>query len=194
MAESPEITQLLQEWRRGQAGAENELFELVYPELRRLAHYLMKGERKGHTLQPSELVDQAYFRLVRAKDRDWQNRRHFFAIAGRIMRRYLIDYARGKPNAQFLEMGGFENAIAAAEPNLDQAVLIDQLLDRLAGIHPEWCTVTELKYFLGMADEDVAEAMNLKVRTMQRIWFEARKWLFEQLESGNAAAGKSAGR
>src|SRR5437667_12610626 len=78
-----EITQLLHRWRDGNREAENELFALVLPDLRRLAHYLMKGERKGHSLQATELVDQIYFRLVAAKDRDWQNRQHFFAISAR---------------------------------------------------------------------------------------------------------------
>jgi len=95
-----DITQLLQKWRAGSRQAENELFTLVMPNLRRLAHYLMKAERKGHTMQATELVDQIYFRLVGAKDRDWRNRAHFFAIAGRVMRRYLIDYARGRPDAR----------------------------------------------------------------------------------------------
>lgn len=89
-----DVTQLLLKWREGDREAENELFTLVFPNLRRLAHYLMRGERKSHSLQATELVDQLYFRLVAAKDRDWQNRQYFFAIAGRAMRRYLIDYAR----------------------------------------------------------------------------------------------------
>src|SRR6187551_1583182 len=96
-----DVTQLLQQWREGSREAEAELFELVLPNLRRLAHYLMKGERKGHSLQPTELVDQIYFRLVAARDRDWRNRQHFFAIAGRAMRRHLIDHARGRPDAEF---------------------------------------------------------------------------------------------
>ena len=84
--------------QQGSPGAENELFDLVVPDLQRLAHYLMQRERKGHSLQPTELVDQIYFRLVAAKNQDWQNRRHFFAIAARAMRRYLIDHARGRPD------------------------------------------------------------------------------------------------
>src|ERR1035441_10294263 len=85
-----DVTQLLQKWREGSHEAEDELFTLVLPNLRRLAHYLMKGERQGHSLQPTELVDQVYFRLVAVKNRDWQNRGHFFAIAGRAMRRHLM--------------------------------------------------------------------------------------------------------
>ena len=100
------ITLLLARWREGSRSAENELFALVLPNLQRLAHHLMKGERKGHTLQTTELVDQAYFRMVAAKDRDWRSRQHFFAIAGRAMRRYLIDYARGRPDVGVCRAGG----------------------------------------------------------------------------------------
>ena len=103
-----DITELLHKWREGSRDAEKELFALVLPKLRRLAQHLMKDE-KGHSLQATELVDQVYFRLVAAKDRDWQNRGHFFAIAARAMRRYLIDHARGRPDAEFVVHG--QNAV-----------------------------------------------------------------------------------
>ena len=182
-----DITQLLQAWRAGDREAENELFALVLPNMRRLAHYLMKRERKGHTLQPTELVDQVYFRLVAAKDRDWQNRQHFFAIAARAMRRYLIDYARGRPNAEFVALEGMENFIKADSAKLDLAVTIDRLLDQLAETKPDWCMLVEVKYFLGLTDEEAAETLGLKLRSMQRIWREARQWLYEHMESGNAS-------
>ena len=181
-----EITELLHKWRDGDREAENELFALVLPDLRRLAHYLMKGERKGHTLQPTELVDQIYFRLVSAKNRDWHNRQHFFAIAGRAMRRYLIDHARGRPNAEFVAIEGMENLIPGDSAKVNLALTVDGLLDKLAAVKPEWCTLVEVKYFLGLTDEEAAEALGMKVRTMQRTWLEARKWLFEQMESGSA--------
>jgi RNA polymerase sigma factor (TIGR02999 family) len=181
-----EITELLHKWRDGDREAENELFVLVLPDLRRLAHYLMKGERKGHTLQPTELVDQIYFRLVSAKNRDWHNRQHFFAIAGRAMRRYLIDHARGRPNAEFVAIEGMENLIPGDSAKVNLALTVDGLLDKLAAVKPEWCTLVEVKYFLGLTDEEAAEALGMKLRTMQRTWLEARKWLFEQMESGSA--------
>jgi len=187
-----DITQLLHKWREGSREAENELFALVLPNLRRLAHYLMKGERKGHSLQPTELVDQVYFRLVAAKNQDWQNRRHFFAIAGRAMRRHLIDHARGRPDAEFVTLDGIQNLLPAGSPRVDLAITVDRLLDRLAATKPEWCTLVEMKYFLGLTDEEAADVLGMKLRTMQRMWLDARKWLFEQPESGNAA--QSAGR
>jgi len=180
-----DITSLLRQWREGSRGAENELFTLVLPNLRRLAHHLMKGERKGHSLQATELVDQIYFRLVGAKDRDWRNRQHFFAIAARAMRRYLIDHARGRPNAEFVALEGMENLLPASNVKLDLAVTIDRLLEQLAETKPEWCTLVEVKYFLGLTDEEAAAMLGLKIRTMQRMWRDARKWLFEHMESGN---------
>jgi len=180
-----DITYLLRQWREGSRGAENELFALVLPNLRRLAHHLMKGERKGHSLQATELVDQIYFRLVGAKDRDWRNRQHFFAIAARAMRRYLIDHARGRPNAEFIALEGMENLLPASSVKLELAVTIDRLLEQLAETKPEWCTLVEVKYFLGLTDEEAAEMLGLKIRTMQRMWRDARKWLFEHMESGN---------
>src|SRR5438270_13000263 len=105
---SADITQLLHAWRDGSSAAESQLFELVLPNLRRLAHYFMRRERGGHSLQATELVDELYFRLIRAKDRDWRSRSHFYAIAGRAMRRYLIDHARGRPDAEFVPFEGMQ--------------------------------------------------------------------------------------
>jgi RNA polymerase sigma factor (TIGR02999 family) len=186
MEQSGDITGLLQRWREGSQEAENELFTLVLPNLRRLARYLMKGERKGHTLQPTELVDQIYFRLVRAKDRDWQNRAHFFAIAGRAMRRYLIDHARGRPHAEFVALEGIKDFLPADSAKVDLAITVDRLLEQLAETKPEWCRLVEVKYFLGLTDEEAADALGMKLRTMQRMWLDARQWLFTHTDSGNA--------
>ena len=186
MADPGEITQLLDRWRNGNRDAENELFALVLPNLRRLAHYLMKGERPGHTLQATELVNQIYFQLVAAKNRDWRNRSHFFAIAARAMRRYLIDHARGRPRAEFVALGGMEDILPADSIKMDVAISVDSLLDQLAQIKPEWCTLVEVKFFLGLTDEEAAEMLGMKLRSMQRIWRDAREWLFEHMESGRA--------
>jgi RNA polymerase sigma factor (TIGR02999 family) len=187
-----DITQLLHKWREGDRQAENELFQLVFPNLRRLAHYLMRGERKGHTLQPTELVDQIYLRLVAAKDRDWRSRQHFFAIAARAMRRYLIDHARGRPDAEFLGIDGIQDFLPADSAKLDLAITVDRLLDKLSETQPHWCELVEVKYFLGLTDEEAADALGLPLRTMQRMWLDARRWLFEQ--RGSLSAEKSAGR
>jgi RNA polymerase sigma factor (TIGR02999 family) len=184
--EAGDITLLLQKWRRGSRTAENDLFALVMPNLRRLARYMMARERKGHTLQPTELIDQVYFRLVAAKDRDWRNRQHFFAIAARAMRRYLIDYARGKPDAEIVALEGLQNLLPADSAKLELALTVDRLLNEMAAVKPEWCTLVEVKYFLGLNDEEAAETLGLKLRSTQRMWHEARQWLFERIETENA--------
>jgi RNA polymerase sigma factor (TIGR02999 family) len=186
MANASDITELLRRWRAGNRDAENELFVLVLPNLRRLAHYFMKGERKGHTLQATELVNQVYFKLVAAKNRDWQSRKHFFAIAARAMRRYLIDHARGRPRNEVIDLRGLEDVLPASSAKIDTALVVDGLLDQLGETKPDWCTVVELKFFLGLTDEEAAEMLGVKLRTMQRMWRDARMWLFEQVEAGRA--------
>jgi RNA polymerase sigma factor (TIGR02999 family) len=193
MVDEPgEITLLLRKWREGDRDAENELFARVFPNLRRLAHFLMKGERRGHSLQATEIVNQVYLRLVAAKDRDWQNRRHFFAIAARAMRHYLIDHARRRPNAEFVELDGVQDLLPADSAKLDTAIAVDRLLDQLAATKPIWCELVELKYFLGLTDDEAAETLGIKLRTMQRMWSDARQWLFDQREP--RGEGQSPGR
>ncbi len=188
-----EITILLRHWREGDRDAENQLFTLVLPNLRKLAHYLMQRERQGHSMQATELVDQIYFRMVAAKDRDWQSRKHFFAIAARAMRRYLIDHARGRPSGEFVAMEGFENLLPADTGKIDMAITVDRLLDELAGIEPDWSMLVEMKFFLGLTDDEAAEAMGVKLRTMQRTWSDARRWLFTRLGNPEAGRAQSAG-
>jgi RNA polymerase sigma factor (TIGR02999 family) len=182
----------LQRWREGDRIAEDELFTLVMPNLRRLAHYKMKGERKHHTMQATELVNQTYIKLVAAKDRDWQNRSHFFAFAGRAMRRYLIDHARGRPEAEFIALEGIEGFLRADSANVDLALTVDELLNQLSEAKPEWCMVVEVKYFMGLTDEEAAEVLGIKLRSLQRMWRDARRWLFEHAEVSRAR--QSAGR
>jgi RNA polymerase sigma factor (TIGR02999 family) len=177
-----DITQLLHQWRQGSREAEEQLFARVAPDLRRLAHYVMRGERQGHTLQATELVDEIYVRLVGAKDRDWQSRAHFFAIAGRAMRRYLIDYARGRPGAELVALEKMEPFLPAGSAKLELVIAVDRLLDQLAQVHPEWCQVVEVKYFLGLTDGEAAEVLGIKLRTLQRNWCDARQWLFARME------------
>src|SRR2546422_7794398 len=184
-----DITELLHRWRDGSRDAENELFAVVLPDLRRLARYLMKGERKGHTMQPTDLVDQIYLRLVQAKDRDWQNRAHFFAIAGRAMRRYLIDHARARPNARFIGLEELEDMLPARREKVDLAITVDRLLDQLAETKPEWCRLVEVKFFLGLTDEEAGNALGLKFRTMERMRLDVGQWGFSNLERSNIGGG-----
>jgi RNA polymerase sigma factor (TIGR02999 family) len=190
--EDGEITLLLSAWRSGSREAENKLFDHVLPDLRRLAHYLMSRERPGHSLQTTELINQIYFRMVAAKDRDWQNRQHFFALAARAMRHHLIDHARGRPNVMVEPLEKRQDFLPAVGVDLNLAITVDRLLNDLAEERPDWVRLVEAKYFLGLTDDEAAEILGIKVRTMQRMWKDARQWLFDRMESGSA--GAAAGR
>ncbi len=184
--ETGEITQLLRDWSDGDSKAESALFELVQADLHRLAHFRILGERKNSSLQTTELVDHIYIRLVSAKNRDWQSRQHFFAIAGRAMRHHLIDLARARPQAELIGIGELEQLVPGHTAKLDVAITVGKLLDELEKMHPDWCKVVELKFFLGLNDEEAADVLRVKLRTMQRMWHEARRWLFERMESDDA--------
>jgi RNA polymerase sigma factor (TIGR02999 family) len=175
------ITELLRRWQAGDAEAESRLFEALMPELHDIAARCFRKERPGHTLQPTALVNEAFFRLARAKNIDWQDRGHFFAIASMIMRRLLIDHARSRPDAQLLPLDGLPEHVLADATPLEQAIAVDVLLDELEKVSPQQRRVVELKFSLGLTDEEAAEALNLKLRSLQREWFRARKWLYERL-------------
>jgi len=179
------ITQLLQQWRAGDRRAESALFEMLMPDLRKIAGCCFRGERSGHTLQPTALVNEAFVRLVRAKNIDWRDRGHFFALAARVMRRYLIDHARARPSVQFLPMDGFPERVLGRRTPLDLAITIDTLLDELEKESAQQRAVVELKFFLGMTDEEAADALNLKLHTLQREWHRARLWLYQRLGGDN---------
>ncbi len=180
-----EITQLLHEWRDGSHEAENELFTLVMPKLRRLAQHLMLGEKPGQSIQATELVDQVYLGMVSAKDRDWQNRGHFFALAARAMRHHLIDRAR-RPHPDRVSMETMQNVLPSESGKLDLAVTVDRLLNEMQAVKPEWCRVVEVKYFLGLTDDEAAAVLGMPLRTLQRAWRDARQWLFQKMEPASA--------
>jgi len=184
-----DITGLIQLWPAGDRSAESRLFELVLPDLRRIAGNLMRGERNDHTLQPTELVSQIYLKLVAARDRTWENRGHFFALAARAMRNYLIDYARQRPRVDFVSIDAmpFEGlAVLSGDPGA--LLSLDRVLDELARENAEWCRIVELKYFLGLTNEEAAETMGMNVRTFQRRWQDARRWLYLRLRRDESSA------
>ena len=183
-----DVTELLRKWRTGDRAAENQLFEVVFPVLRKRVRALLSKERRGHPLASAELVAEVYTALVRAKDRDWQDRAHFFAIAARAMRWRLIDMARKIKDRQFLPLDGLDSVLRDRCVNLDQAMGIDNLLDELAATHPDWCVLVELKCFLGLTDREAADALSLPLRSVQRMWHDAREWLFERTKKANASA------
>jgi len=189
-ASSPnQVTKLLLAWGEGEEAAREELVPLVYEELHRLARRYMRKERSGHTLQTSALVNEAYLRLVGAKDVRWQNRAHFFAVSARLMRRILVDFARAKYD---LKRGGgalqvsLDKALAvSAGPSAD-SLAMDEALSRLAELHPRQAEVVEMRYFGGLSEEEVAEVLKVSLRTVQQDWRLARLWLYRELSRGDS--------
>ena len=187
-----EITQLLHAWSAGDRSVEDRLFALVLPDLHRLARRLMSGERQEHSLQATALMNEAYFKLVNARERDWENRKHFFAVAARAMRHLLIDHARARPKGAKIAIDGIEDLLRGRDPQLETGLAINALLDEMERKHPDWVSIIEMKFFAGFTDDEAAEALGLPLRSMQRRFGDARRWLYERLETpecqGNPAA------
>jgi RNA polymerase sigma-70 factor, ECF subfamily len=171
--EPGKITILLGRWREGDPDAEARLFELVMPDLRRLAAYFMNGEPDGHTLSSKALINEAYLRLGGATS-NAQDHHHFFALFARAMRRQLIDHARRRPAVAVGPLDPESPDLVFHPDQIDTAIAVDRALTELEAEHPERCTIVEAKFFLGMTDTEVAEALGLTLRTMQRRWQEAR--------------------
>jgi RNA polymerase sigma factor (TIGR02999 family) len=182
MEPAGEVTQLLHAWGAGDRSVEERLFELMLPDLHKLAQRLMRGERSDNSLQATELLNEAYLRLLKAQERDWQNRSHFFALAARAMRRLLIEHARGRPKAVKVPVDDLGELLRGRDAQIELALGIDGLLDEMAETHPKWCSIVELKFFLGLTDDEAAEALGLPLRTVQRQFGDARRWLYERLK------------
>ncbi len=182
MAEEPgAITILLHRWQEGDKDAEAQLFRLLMPDLRKIAGHCFRRERPGHTIQPTALVNEAFLRLATAKNIDWQDRGHFLAMSARVMRHLLIDHARSRPTVQFTPMEGMPERILGRYAPLELVITLDVLLDELETVSHQRRALVELKFFLGLTDAEAAEALNISLRTLQREWHIARRWLFERL-------------
>jgi RNA polymerase sigma-70 factor (ECF subfamily) len=184
-----EITQLLAQWRDGNQAALDELYPLVYDELHRLARRYMSRERKGHTLQTTALINEAYVRLVDQRNVQWANRSHFFAISAQIMRRILIDHARRQAYAK--RGGGarqvsLEETATVVHGDLSEFLRLDEALKSLAELDPRRSQVVELKYFGGLNNDEIAGVLKISKNTVIRDWNMARAWLYRQL-TGSAA-------
>lgn len=179
-----EITQLLAEWREGNQAALDELYPLVYDELHRLARRYMSRERKGHTLQTTALINEAYVRLVDQRSVQWANRSHFFAISAQIMRRILIDHAR---RHAYAKRGGGARQVSLDETativdnDLSEFLRLDEALKSLAELDPRRSQVVELKYFGGLNNDEIAGVLQISKNTVIRDWNMARAWLYGQL-------------
>jgi len=187
---SQEVTRLLRAWSQGDDAALDELYRIVYGELHRLAHRYMSRENAGHTLQTTALVNEAYLRLAEAKDMNWQDRAHFFAVSANVMRRILIDEAR----ARRAERRGGDNLTIALDEALDvergedlDLIALDLALKGLAKINSRQSQIVELRYFGGLSVEETAEVLKVSADTVMRDWRFAKAWLKRELVRGVVA-------
>ena len=182
-----DVTLLLQAWSGGNKEALDRLAPLVYQELHRIARSYMARERPNHTLQATALVNEAYVRLVDARQVTWQDRAHFFALCARAMREILIDHARVRDSAKrgggqaTIELD--EGLVAGGSPEANLLEL-DDALKRLAELDPRKSQVVELRFFGGLNLEETAEALKVSTKTVQRDWDLARGWLYRELRGG----------
>src|SRR6185503_12154440 len=190
-ASSPDVTQLLQAWSRGNPAALEKLLPLVYADLRRRARRYLALERQGHSLQTTDLIHEAYLRLVGSKPVDWQNRSHFFALSARLMRQILVDHARSRG---YVKRGGgrrpvtFDEGMACREPSWD-LVRLDDALQDLAATDPRKSQVVELRFFGGLSAEETAEVLGVSPQTVLRDWRLSKAWLLRQMDRRGKGGG-----
>jgi RNA polymerase sigma factor (TIGR02999 family) len=182
-----EVTQLLADWGKGDRSALDKLFPLVHSELRRIAQRQMSGERPGHTLQATALVNEAYLKLASRQGFDWQNRAHFFAVCATVMRHILIDHARA--HARDKRGGGaiqvsLDEALVVAGDQAEHLIALDDALRMLESLDPQKGKIVELRYFGGLSIEEAAEVMNVSPRTVRREWQRAKAWLYRMMTEG----------
>jgi RNA polymerase sigma factor (TIGR02999 family) len=181
------ITELLQEWQKGNAQSGEDVVPLVYAELRRIARIRLSAERAGHTLQPTALVHEAWLRLMKQHGANWQNRAQFFAIAAQAMRRILVDHARRRHSGKRysgetpIALDHVEEIVASPVPDQEMLAL-DAALEQLAAIDARQARVVELRFFGGLSIEETASVLGLSATTVKREWTTARAWLFREIQ------------
>ena len=186
------VTQLLRAWRQGDAAALDRLVPVVYQKLRRLARHYMAGQRPGHTLQATALVNEAYMRLVDCEQVNWKDRAHFFAISARMMRRVLVEFARAR---QYQKRGAgarktsLDEGVIASPQRGQDLVALDDALQALAAEYPRQAQVVELRFFGGLSVEETAEVLHVSAITVMRDWQLAKVWLARELKKRDSNAG-----
>ena len=180
-----EISELLVAWGAGDQSALERLMPLVYDELHRLAHHYMNGERVGHMLQTTALVNEAYLRLVNWRDVRWENRAHFFSVSAKMMRRILVDFARDK---NYLKRGAgalqvsLSDAASFVDAKSADLVALDEALSALAKLDERKAQVVEMRFFGGLSVKEVAEVLKVSEETVLRDWRLAKVWLLRELD------------
>lgn len=185
---SHEVTQLLVAWSSGDSAALDRLVPLVYDELHRLAQSYLQRERAGHSLQTTALIHEAYLRLIDARDIQWQNRAHFFGVAARVMRQILVAFARERG---FQKRGGGAQRVSLDEAMLidsgqqEELLALDEALQALAQFDARKAQVVEMRFFGGLTEAEIAEALQVSPETVRRDWRLAKSWLLYELSGGN---------
>jgi RNA polymerase sigma factor (TIGR02999 family) len=185
MAElSAQLTEVLRAWTGGDESAFAKVIELAYPELREIARRCLRMERSEHTLQATALVHEAYLRLMDARNLTWQDRAHFFAVAASIMRRILVDHARGKGRAKRgggMRQVNLDAALMVTTESDPELVRLDEALEDLATFDPRKARVVELRYFGGLTSQEAAAVLRVSLQTINRDWSLAKAWLIHEL-------------
>jgi RNA polymerase sigma factor (TIGR02999 family) len=174
------VTVLLRDWGRGDASAAQAVIPLIYHDLREIARYHLRRERPSHTLQQTALINEVYLRLLDQRAPSWENRQHFFATAGILMRRILLDYARRRGAGKRGDGGVLPSLDAIPEtapPEEREVIALADALADLERLDPQKARIVELRFFMGLSTEEVASATDLSVRTINREWTVARAWL-----------------
>jgi RNA polymerase sigma factor (TIGR02999 family) len=191
MAATDSVTQALIKAKAGDEAAAEELWTLVYEDLRRVAGHQLLGERPDHTFSPTALVHEAYLRLVDQTRVDWKSRAHFFAVASRMMRRILIDYARQhhaqKRGGANRQRTGLRDDLRVGGPAFAWLLDLDRALDQLGRYNERFCRVVECKYFGEMTEAEIAQALDVSSKTVQRDWIKAQVLLAEVLADDGGA-------
>ncbi len=180
-----EVTELLQRWSAGDAGALEELTPIIHAELHKIAHRYMNRERDGHTLQTTALVNEAYMRLIDWKSAKFENRAHFFGVSAQLMRRILVDFARRRPKVDDKQVFhvSLDEAFEVTAGKDADIVALDEALTELARFDERKATVVELKFFGGLSVEEIAEVLKIAPITVMREWQKAKAWLYLQLNN-----------
>ena len=185
MPSSPQqVTELLTAWSSGDQTARDRLVPLVYDELHRLAHQYMKREAPGHTLQTSALVNEAFVKLVDQRNVRWQNRAHFFAIAAQLMRRILVDHARGRQTAKRgagVHPVSFDDGLYVSEKRNAEVVAVHEALEQLAKFDQRKGQIVELRFFGGLSIDETAQVLGVSPGTVMRDWTLAKAWLLREI-------------
>jgi len=187
-SDTGEVTALLRAWHAGEEDAYREVSALLYSELRRQAARHMRNQRRGDTLQPTALVHETFMRLAGAHQVDWQDRKHFLAVAARTMRRLLVDLSRAraskKRGARATHVP-FDPELAFGTPPIVDLIALDEALETLAAIDARKVQVIELRFFAGLTVEETAQVLDVSPDTVARDWRMARTWLLRELDGGS---------